>query len=209
MVLSYFESKSTYIYYMNFLAHIYLSGDDEELIIGNFIADSIKGKRYKNYPPGIARGILLHRAIDTFTDFHPTVRKSTARLHKNYSHYSGVIVDVLYDHFLAKNWSRYHPQPLEEFVAGFYKLLRRNFNILTPRIQRMMPYMIADNWLVSYATVPGIEKILAQMDVRTLGEAHMQLAVQELREYYGEFESEFTSFFDELRLHCKEKLKEL
>ncbi|MEH6765277.1 MAG: acyl carrier protein phosphodiesterase [Aequorivita antarctica] len=194
---------------MNFLAHIYLSGENERIIIGNFIADGIKGKRYEKFPPSIAKGILLHRGIDTFTDAHPTVHQSTARLHKNYSHYSGVIVDILYDHFLAKNWSKYSDQPLDEYVQDFYELLRKNFTILPARIQRMMPYMIADNWLLSYATVEGISKILAQMNVRTKGVSKMNLAVAELEEYYDEFEAEFTSFFEELRAFSKQKLIEL
>ena len=97
---------------MNFLAHIYLSGEDEGITIGNFIADGIKGKKYLSYPASIQKGILLHRGIDSFTDSHPTVRQSTARLHENYGHYSGVIVDILYDHFLAKNWEEYHEQDL-------------------------------------------------------------------------------------------------
>lgn len=194
---------------MNFLAHIYLSGDEEDVIIGNFIADGIKGKRYEKFPPSIAKGILLHRGIDSFTDAHPTVHQSTARLHKNYSHYSGVIVDILYDHFLAKNWSKYSDQPLDEYVQDFYGLLRKNFTILPARIQKMMPYMIADNWLLSYATVEGISKILAQMNVRTKGISKMNLAVAELEEYYDEFEAEFTSFFEELRAFSKQKLIEL
>lgn len=194
---------------MNFLAHIYLSGDEEEVIIGNFIADGIKGKRYEKYPPQIAKGILLHRGIDTFTDSHPTVHLSTARLHKNYSHYSGVIVDILYDHFLAKNWNKYSEVPLDEYVQDFYKLLRKNFTMLPPRIQKMMPYMIADNWLLSYATVEGISKILAQMNVRTKGVSKMNLAVAELEEYYDEFEAEFTSFFEELIVFSKETLNSL
>jgi acyl carrier protein phosphodiesterase len=194
---------------MNFLAHIYLSGEDEGITIGNFIADGIKGKRYLKFPPKIQKGILLHRAIDSFTDLHPTVKQSTARLHENYGHYSGVIVDILYDHFLAKNWSDYHSQPLEEFVADFYELLRKNFQILPTRIQRMMPYMITDNWLLSYATIPGISTILTQMNVRTKRRSKMNFAVMELETYYSEFENEFTSFFDELIIYSDEKLKSL
>lgn len=194
---------------MNFLAHIYLSGDDEDVIIGNFIADGIKGKRYLKYPPGISKGIILHRGIDTFTDAHPIVHKSTSKLHKNYGHYSGVIVDILYDHFLAKNWDEYSSQPLADYVGEFYDLLRKNFTTLPARIQCMMPYMIADNWLLNYATVEGIGKILAQMNVRTKGIVSMDQAVTELIEYYDEFEAEFTSFFEELREFSKQKLDEL
>lgn len=101
---------------MNFLAHIYLSGNNEMITIGNFMADGIRGETYKKYPVDIQKGILLHREIDTFTDAHPIVRQSTKRLHKNYGHYSGVIVDILYDHFLAKNWSAYSPVLLNSFV---------------------------------------------------------------------------------------------
>ncbi len=194
---------------MNYLAHIYLSGTDEEVIIGNFIADGIKGKRYKNYPPNIQKGILLHRYIDTYTDSHKIVKQSTARLHKNYSHYSGVIVDILYDHFLAKNWSKYSKQPLDEYVGNFYHLLKTNFEILPARIQRMMPYMISDNWLLSYKTISGISTILTQMNARTKGVAKMNFAVRELEEFYADFEIEFTDFFKELIDHCRQKRIEL
>ncbi len=194
---------------MNFLAHIYLSGADESVTIGNFIADGIKGKKYLEYPKRIQKGILLHRAIDSYTDKHPTVRQSTARLHENYGHYSGVIVDILYDHYLAKNWKQYHSQPLDEYVQDFYELLRSSFEILPTRIQRMMPYMMSDNWLLSYATVPGISNILDQMNIRTKGVSKMNFAVLELEQYYAEFETEFTSFFAELMAFSENKLKEL
>ncbi len=194
---------------MNFLAHIYLSGEDEGITIGNFIADGIKGKQYKKYPLQIQKGILLHRRIDSFTDQHPTVRQSTKRLHENYGHYSGVIVDILYDHFLAKNWKNYHSQPLDEYVGEFYEMLRKYFEILPTRIQRMMPYMIADNWLLSYATVEGISNILTQMNRRTKERSKMNLAVIELEQYYTEFETEFTYFFEELKTFSKNKIKEL
>ncbi|EDM43433.1 hypothetical protein SCB49_00250 [unidentified eubacterium SCB49] len=194
---------------MNFLAHIYLSGDNEGVTIGNFIADGIKGKKYQKYPSTIQKGILLHRFIDSFTDSHPTVRKSTKRLHEKHGHYSGVVVDILYDHFLAKNWNQYSDTTLENYVNNFYEMLQDNYVMLPTRIQRMMPYMIADNWLLSYATIPGIDKILTQMSVRVNGKSNMNFAVLELKEFYTEFEEEFTSFFEELRASCKEKLVEI
>ncbi|TDI71583.1 MAG: DUF479 domain-containing protein [Bacteroidetes bacterium] len=194
---------------MNFLAHIYLSGDDEEITIGNFIADGIKGKQYRKYPQQIQKGILLHRAIDSYTDSHPIVKQSTKRLHEKYSHYSGVIVDILYDHFLAKNWKDYHDMPLDEYVDEFYEILRNKFEVLPTRIQRMMPYMISDNWLLSYATIPGISKILNQMNIRTKGVSKMNFAILELEEFYTEFEEEFTSFFAELIDYSKNKLTQL
>src|SRR5690554_5864764 len=137
---------------MNFLAHIYLSGDNPQVILGNFFADSIKGSKYKEYPPDVQKGIILHRAIDYFTDSHATVRLSTARLFDRYSHYSGVIVDMYYDHFLAANWELYSKVPLEDYTANFYKLLEDNYELLPRNVQKFMPYMIQHNWLLNYAT---------------------------------------------------------
>lgn len=194
---------------MNFLAHIYLSGDNNEIKIGNFIADSIRGKGYKEYPPAIQKGILLHREIDTFTDSHPTVKKSTKKLHSNYHHYSSVIVDILYDHFLAKNWLNYSETPLDTYVSNFYSLLEEHYHVLPVRVQRMIPYMIADNWLLSYASVDGIGKILYQMNKRTKNKSKMNFAVIELEAFYEEFESEFSSFFDDLITFSQHKLKSI
>ncbi len=192
---------------MNFLAHIYLSGDNEELILGNFIADSIKGKKYLNYPPGVQKGILLHRRIDHFTDTHPIVRRSSSKLHKNYSHYAGVIVDIFYDHFLASNWEEYSKVPLENFVADFYILLKKNFDLLPTPIQSFLPYMVAENWLLSYASIDGISRILYQMNIRTRNIVKMDKAVNELREHYSEFEKDFSEFFPILKNFSAEKIK--
>lgn len=193
---------------MNFLAHIYLSGDNDLLKIGNFMADSIRGNQYLDFPEEVRKGILLHRYIDTFTDAHPIYRKSKHRLHEKYGHYSGVIMDIVYDHYLAKNWSRYSEEALEDYAESFYTLLRENFDILTEKTQRMIPYMMARNWLVSYASIAGLEMILFQMDHRTKNRVNMHEAIVEIQQYYSEFEEEFTLFFEELQQHCQEKLKE-
>ncbi|WP_158849059.1 ACP phosphodiesterase [Algibacter sp. L1A34] len=194
---------------MNYLAHIYLSGDNDLVTVGNFIADGIKGKDYKKFPKDIQIGILLHRNIDTYTDAHKTVRLSTKRLHENYGHYSGVIVDILYDHFLAKNWSKYSDTPLGGYVDTFYDSLEEHYNVLPARIQKMMPYMMSDNWLLSYASIEGISKVLDGMNRRTKNRSGMDKAVHELEVFYKEFETEFSSFFDELIAFSKEKLNEL
>jgi acyl carrier protein phosphodiesterase len=183
---------------MNFLAHIYLSGENDLLKIGNFMADGIRGSHYENYPLEIQKGIILHRAIDTFTDAHPIFRQSTKKLHEKYHHYAGVIVDVFYDHFLAKNWSNYSNEKLEDFVARFYDSLYHNYSVLSEKTKGMMPYMIQQNWLVSYQTVEGIDGILTQMDKRTKNQSQMRFASNELKEFYSEFENDFTLFFAEL-----------
>lgn len=194
---------------MNFLAHIYLSGDDDLIKIGNFMADSIRGHSYEAYPPEIQKGILLHRSIDSFTDAHPMYRQSKHRLHQKYGHYSGVIMDIFYDHFLAKNWKDYSAEKLEDYAEKFYLLLKENHEILTVRVQGMIPYMIARNWLVSYASLSGLEMILFQMNHRTQNRASMHESMVELKQFYDDFEHEFTLFFEELRQHCANKLKEL
>lgn len=194
---------------MNFLAHIYLSGNNDFIKIGNFMADGIRGKDYLNFPDDVKKGILLHRQIDTFTDSHLVYRKSKHRLHEKYSHYSGVIMDILYDHFLAKNWKNYSNEKLEDFANNFYKSLFDNEEILTERTKNMLPYMYDKNWLVSYETIAGIEMILFQMDYRTKHRANMQEAVVELQEFYSELEQEFTIFFNELISFSKKKLLEL
>lgn len=194
---------------MNFLAHIYLSGDNELITIGNFIADGIKGNDYKNFSKEFQIGILLHRHIDTFTDAHDTVRLSTKRLHEKYGHYSGVIVDILYDHFLAKNWHQYSDVPLVDYVENFYNSLEEHYDLLPMPIQKMMPYMMSNNWLLSYASIEGISKILEGMNRRTKNRSGMHEAVNELELYYTEFETEFTHFFEELILSSEQKLKEL
>jgi acyl carrier protein phosphodiesterase len=183
---------------MNFLAHIFLSGNNDLIKIGNFMADGIRGNDYLEYPEEIQEGVVLHRAIDTFTDAHPIWRQSKHRLHERYGHYSGVIIDILYDHFLAKNWNTYTNENLEDYVNRFYQSLKDNYKILSPKTKKLMPYMIESNWLVSYASIAGIERILFQMDYRTKHRVHMQNAIQELKEFYTEFEEEFTLFFKDL-----------
>lgn len=191
---------------MNFLAHIYLSGNNDLIKIGNFIADGIRGHDYEQFPIEVQKGILLHRAIDTFTDAHPVFRQSKHRLHEAYGHYSGVIMDIFYDHFLAKNWAVYSDEKLEDYAERFYQSLRDNYDWLNPKTQAMMPSMIGRNWLASYATIEGIGMILFQMDHRTKNRVSMQNSVKELEQYYTEFESEFTAFFEELRAHVQQKL---
>ena len=194
---------------MNYLAHIYLSGDNDLVTIGNFIADGIKGKSYTKQLKEIQIGILLHRHIDTFTDAHKTVRQSTKRLHKKYGHYSGVIVDILYDHFLAKNWDKYSNIPLKNYIESFYDSLEAHYDVLPSRVQKMIPYMLADNWLLSYASIEGIGRVLDGMNRRTKNRSSMNEAVIELKEFYEEFENEFSVFFEELIKTSQEKLIEL
>lgn len=194
---------------MNFLAHIYLSGNDTFRILGNFIADVVRGNQYMQYPKQIQKGILLHRFIDFYTDQHPVFRQTKHRLHENYGHYSGVISDMYYDYFLAKNWGKFHQDSIEIYANNFYQLLQEHRDLLPDKIQRMSKHMIADNWLVSYKSIQGMQRILYQMDYRTGFKSKMQFATKELQIWETEMEQEFFQFFQDLQQQCTLKIKEL
>ena len=189
---------------MNFLAHIFLSGDEEELLIGNFIADSVKGKQSALYSPGIAKGIKLHRLIDSYTDSHPLVAETKARLRPRYRKFAPVIGDMFYDHFLAANFKLYGTQQLEAYTQHIYRLIQRHFHLLPLRVQHMFPHMMRHNWLLSYAQVEGIGQALTGMSRRAAFESGMETATEELLENYALYASEFAAFFPELVQYVEE-----
>ena len=188
---------------LNFLAHIYLSGENDFLKIGNFIADTVRGKQYLEYPQAIQQGILLHRKIDSFTDQHPIFRMSKKRIFPIFGHYSGVIVDIYYDYFLAKNWHYFSDVSLSEYTNEFYKLLLQHQNLFNEKANLLISHMIKDNWLESYQTLKGIESIFFQMDKRTGFISKMKLATNVLQEDETTFEKEFFIFFKEIQLEMQ------
>ena len=141
---------------MNYLGHLYLSGNDDKMMVGNFIGDYVKGKNVFNYPDKIRDGILLHRQIDTFTDKHKKVSEAKKLFRKEYGLYSGIIIDFLYDHFLARNWSLYSSSPLNVFTKHTHRILLSNYNILPTHVQGFLPFLIKNRRLESYASVDGI-----------------------------------------------------
>jgi acyl carrier protein phosphodiesterase len=192
---------------VNFLAHIYLSGDDPNIQLGNFIGDFVKGRNLtEQFEVGIARGIELHRTIDEFTDKHPIVKKSKIRLREKYRHYAPVIIDIFYDHYLAKNWERFHSTFLPDFAEQTYTMIMSRQAILPEKVKWMMPYMIKQDWLTSYARIEGIGRVLSGMSRRTPYDSKMDEAIQDLQTYYTDFEKEFFEFFPELEAHSLEFL---
>jgi acyl carrier protein phosphodiesterase len=189
---------------MNFLAHAYLSGEDEKLMAGNFFADFVKGKQaLKLIDPEIAKGIALHRQIDAFTDTHAIVGESKKRLKPKYRHYSAVIVDVFYDHFLAKNWAQYHHMPLDQYVKLVYQIINRNLHLAPADFPYMFQYMEKGNWLLNYAKIEGIGRSLTGMAQRTMYESKMDEAADDLVNGYEKFHTEFEAFFPELISFCQ------
>jgi acyl carrier protein phosphodiesterase len=189
---------------MNFLAHLYLSGENDQVKLGNFIGDFVKGRNLnEQFPPEIARGIWLHRAIDEYTDSHAVVKQSKNRLRPTYRHYAPVIVDVFYDHFLAKNWTTYSRVPLTQYAEETYLLVKKNKDALPEQFMFMMRYMMQENWLVHYATTDGIHKALSGMSRRSRFDSKMDQAVDDLKAFYPQFEKEFSDFFPDLKMYCR------
>jgi len=184
---------------MNFLAHLYLGNIDKEIVLGNFIADGIRANNYHHFSNKIQFGIKMHREIDVFTDQHLIFRQSKRRLNPKYRLYKGIIIDLIYDHFLAKNWAKYSAIPLTNYSTAVYSLLQHHNKILPTRTQHILPYMTTQNWLCMYGTIPGITSILHDMNVRTKGKSKMDQAIEDLLENYTIFEQDFTLFFEELK----------
>jgi len=190
---------------MNYLAHIYLSGTNEDVMLGNFMADSIKGKQHQNYPEGIQKGILLHRFIDDFTDTHPVVLETKILFRPIYHKLSPILVDMVYDHFLAKHWASYHPQPLRDFVNDTYATLQHRKAELPERIQHMLPYMVQYDWLYNYQFKEGMERVLLGMSRRVPNGEVLKNGWRDLVPVYTEVEQQFETFFRSMKTALGEK----
>ncbi|WP_347160394.1 ACP phosphodiesterase [Pontibacter chitinilyticus] len=194
---------------MNFLAHAFLSGQDEELLFGNFIADSVKGKQQHLYAPGIVKGIRLHRLIDSYTDTHPVVLQTNARLRPLYRKYAPVISDIYFDHFLANRFELYASEPLQEYTRRVYSIIQSRFALLPPRMQGFFPHMMQHNWLLSYAAVEGIAQALAGLSRRATFASGMETAADELQANYELYAADFAIFFPELQQYVIQAIQEL
>ncbi len=195
---------------MNHLAHFLLSGEDEALILGNFIADFVNKKEAEALPIPLFKGVLLHRAIDVFTDQHPTVRQSTRRLHAVLHKYSPVVVDVLYDYFLSKHWDKFAHPPVSRplFIQKTYHLLTQRADDLPPKLQLFLPRMIADDWLSRYATFEGLDEAFARMKRRVKFDNQLEKSVEQLKTNYQGLEEDFLDFFPQLWRHMEPMKKE-
>lgn len=186
---------------MNFLAHLVLSGDNEQVMVGNFIGDFVKGSNLDEYNNDIQKGIRLHRSIDHYTDNHPVVLQSKIRLREKFRHYAPVIVDVFYDHFIARDWSRYSNENLKDFTIRFYAMMKKYVDSIPKGVVNMLKYMESGNWLYHYQFIEGIDQALTGMSRRTRFESKMEEASDALKTHYTDFENEFNAFFPDLQDH--------
>ncbi len=190
---------------MNYLAHLYLSDPDEQIMAGNFAGDYIKGSKWKNYPEKIGTGVRLHRDIDSFTDNHPLYREAKLFFKPELGLYSGIVVDFVYDHFLAKNWADYSSISLRQFSRKAHAALIRNFFHLPAEVQRFLPFLIKNKRLETYATVDGVTGALKIMSNYSSLPEKSDFVKNTLYENYAALENNFRQYMPLLINFVKEK----
>ncbi|MBD6618678.1 DUF479 domain-containing protein [Komarekiella sp. 'clone 1'] len=199
---------------MNWLAHLFLSELNVESRLGNLLADIVKGSSRQELNLNIQRGIACHLVIDKFTDSHIVVKRSKERIDSDYRRFAGVLVDVFYDHFLAKNWSDYANVSLDEFTAEIYKSFQAYQGQLPVVVNEVITRVVNEDWLRAYRNLTGVENTLARiskrLSMRCLRRATpthrpfiLTEAIGELTTHYDEFEHDFREFFPELCSHVQ------
>ena len=192
---------------MNYLAHFYLSDNDENLILGNLIADSVKGRldadNFRDFSKEIIFGVKLHREIDRFTDSHEVVKRSIERLRPKYKRYSGVLVDMYYDHLLARNWNMFSDEPLEVYAHRIYSLFEQKKGLIPASMDKLVQSMTQRDWLGNYRFEENLNWAFAGLARRAKFESKMELGLEDLLENYLEFLNDFLEFFPQIIAHCK------
>ncbi|MBC8156009.1 MAG: DUF479 domain-containing protein [Bacteroidetes bacterium] len=197
---------------MNILAHTYLSDRNEGLLIGNFIADFVKGDPAAprhGLPPGEVAGIRLHRAIDLFTDTHAEVAAVRTLLRPRCRKYAGVAVDVFFDHYLATGFTGLTGESLPDFVGFVYQILRANTNHLPPDARRMANAMIRYDWLLNYRTRDGIDRSLRGLSQQTAFPSGLDTVILDFDRYYDRIGEHFSYFWPELVAHVRDRRESL
>lgn len=185
---------------MNFLAHLYLSGNDPEILVGNMMGDFVKGVLDDSYPPRITKGLELHRLIDSFAGRHPAFLASKRRISPDYGHYRAVLVDLYYDHFLAAEWDRFAEEPFERFVATAWQTMEEHAGMLPEPLRTRLSDIFTE-WLPSYREVDGVAAVLCRMAGRVGRPNPLGAGAGELVRHYGELRGDFFRFLPEIRAY--------
>ena len=195
---------------MNYLAHAYLSFGEPGILTGNMISDFVKGKKKFEYPPGIQKGMTLHRAIDEFTDAHPVTQEAKTFFRKAYRLYAGAFVDVAYDHFLANDLDQFPAEEkLNAFCQATYLHLERNTVLLPEKFQQMLPYMKQQNWLFNYRLNMGMERSFTGLVRRAAFLSESAMAYKIFIEHYEQLAACYAAFFPELKAFAHSRFIEL
>lgn len=188
---------------MNYLAHLYLSPPGEDAMLGSLLGDFVKGpltntEVSERYSADITRAIELHRRIDSFTDSHPVVTGSRNRVSSSRRRFAGIMIDMFYDHFLAKYWDEFHHHPLDVFTGDIYGVLTRRHAELPDRLQHTARFMVDLDWLGSYAQMESVGTALNRMSQRLRRENTLVDSAEELESHYSAFESDFRRFMPDV-----------
>lgn len=193
---------------MNLLAHLFLTrNSDPDRMVGNFIADRVKGKAYQKHPPRVARGIILHRMIDSYTDEHPKTQKSKELLHPYHGKWAGVVIDILNDHFLATEWDHYSPhEKLDDFAKRMHRILGGKRQRMSKKDLWVLDRMIRDQWLLGYRDKEGIRRAFYGLSERT-GDKGFQAAIDTLEQLEHPLRENFKAFFPDLIKEVEQALE--
>ena len=194
---------------MNFLAHAYLSFGHPQILVGNMISDFVKGAQKNTYANDVRQGIMLHRAIDDFTDTHPSTQKAKEFFRPHYRLYSGALVDILYDHFLANDAEEFDEVSLQQFSQTVYSVLERHSAHLPPRFVQVLAYMKMDDWLYNYRFVQGIERSLRGLVRRAAYLSESATAYALFLQHYPALRECYQNFFPDVKQFAKQRLGEL
>ena len=189
---------------MNYLMHLYLSGDNPETLVGNMMGDFVKGRLDERYPPGIRRGIELHRRIDSFAAGNPCFIRSKRRIDPSFRHYRGVLVDVFYDHFLARFWDEYREKPYRDYIRECFALLVVYEKVLPERLRSLLPRIFSADWLLSYPHREGVASVLERMSKRVSRPNPLAEGIGELSLHYGQLLGDFRQFLPGISDYVRE-----
>ncbi|PZW94482.1 acyl carrier protein phosphodiesterase [Pseudomonas sp. 478] len=187
---------------MNYLAHLHLGGQRPGQLLGSLYGDFVKGRLQGQFDPEIEAAIQLHRSIDVFTDRHPLVDVSLSRFSLTRRRYAGIVLDVFFDHCLARDWTLYADQPLEQFTSGVYRVLSAEAQ-LPERLAQIAPHMVANDWLGSYQEFAVLEQVLRGISRRLTRPEELAAAMQELRVLYEPLSDDFRLFYPQLQDFAK------
>lgn len=183
---------------MNYLAHLYLADGTPDSLLGNLMADFLRGDTPDRFSPAVQAGIRLHRLVDAYTDTHPVVLECKRIVQPPFRRFAGIITDVAWDYFLARDWHQHAPEELGEFTGRVYALLEERHEALPERLQRLAPRMIAGDWLRSYGTLDGACAVFPRAARLLKRENCLAEAGPVFRHHCDEWEDAFRRFFPDL-----------
>ncbi|MBU5614071.1 acyl carrier protein phosphodiesterase [Geomonas azotofigens] len=188
---------------MNYLFHLYLSGDDPAILTGNFMGDFVKGPLAGRFPERLGLGLALHRRIDSFAQGHPAFTASRLRIAPEFGLYRGILVDLYYDHFLASTWRQWHEEPLPAYLGRVRKIVEGHRGLLPESLQRLVP-VIFEDMIPSYLTTDGVAGALRRMSRRVPRANPLADGGRELTRNYHALQEDFRQFLPEVQRCARE-----